>query len=119
MQNILTQIFEEVGSYIPELLGALVILIVGWLIALVLSNIVRSVLKRTELDNKMAAWVTGEKAPNVEDGAGRIVFWLIMIFVLIGFFQALGLTLVTDPLDQLITQILLYIPQLFGAGIYF
>ncbi len=117
MQNILTQIFEEVGSYIPELLGALVILIVGWLIALVLSNIVRSVLKRTELDNKMAAWVTGEKAPNVEDGAGRIVFWLIMIFVLIGFFQALGLTLVTDPLDQLITQILLYIPQLFGAGI--
>ena len=117
MQNILTQIFEEVGSYIPELLGALVILIVGWLIALVLSNIVRSVLKRTELDNKIVGWVTGQQAPNVEEGVGRVVFWLIMIFVLIAFFQALGLTLVTDPLNQLMNQILKYVPQLFGAGI--
>ncbi|MDX1778119.1 MAG: mechanosensitive ion channel [Thermodesulfobacteriota bacterium] len=117
MQNILTQIFSEVGSYIPELLGAMVILIVGWLIALILSNLARSVLKRTELDNKIVGWVTGEKAPNVEEGTGRIIFWLIMIFVLIAFFQALGLTLVTDPLNQLMNQILLYIPQLFGAGI--
>ncbi len=117
MPNILSKILEEVGSYIPELLGALVILIVGWLIALILSNLVRSVLKRTELDNKIVSWVTGEKAPNVEEGTGRIIFWLIMIFVLIAFFQALGLTLVTDPLNQLMNQILLYIPQLFGAGI--
>lgn len=117
MPNILSKILEEVGSYIPELLGALVILIVGWLIALILSNLVRSVLKRTELDNRIVSWVTGEKAPNVEEGTGRIIFWLIMIFVLIAFFQALGLTLVTDPLNQLMNQILLYIPQLFGAGI--
>ncbi len=117
MPNILSKILEEVGSYIPELLGALVILIVGWLIALILSNLVRSVLKRTELDNKIVSWVTGEKAPNVEEGTGRVIFWLIMIFVLIAFFQALGLTLVTDPLNQLMNQILLYIPQLFGAGI--
>lgn len=117
MPNILSKILEEVGSYIPELLGALVILIVGWLIALILSNLVRSVLKRTELDNRIVSWVTGEKAPNVEEGTGRVIFWLIMIFVLIAFFQALGLTLVTDPLNQLMNQILLYIPQLFGAGI--
>ena len=78
MQTIGNQIFEEVASYIPELLGALLILVVGWLIALVLSNIVRSVLKRTELDNKIVSWVTGKKAPNVEEGTGRIVFWLIM-----------------------------------------
>jgi hypothetical protein len=117
MPNILSNIFEEVGSYIPELLGALVILIVGWLIALILSNLVRSVLKRTELDNKIVGWVTGEKAPNVEEGTGKVIFWLIMIFVLIAFFQALGLTLVTDPLNQLMNQILQYIPQLFGAGI--
>jgi len=117
MQNVVSQIFQEVGSYIPDLLGALLILIVGWLIALVLSNIVRSLLKRTEIDNKIVGWVTGEKALNVEEGAGRIVFWLIMIFVLIGFFQALGLTLVTDPLNQLMNQILKYVPQLFGAGI--
>ena len=117
MQTILVQIFESVSSYIPQLIGALVILIVGWLIAFIISNLVRRLLKRTDLDNKLVSWVTGEKAPNVEQGIGRVVFWLIMILVLIAFFQALGLTLVTDPLNQLVSKILYYLPQLFGAGI--
>ena len=85
METIFVQIFESVGSYIPQLIGALVILIVGWLIALIISNLVRSLLKRTDLDNKLVSWVTGEKAPNVEQGVGRVVFWLIMILVLIAF----------------------------------
>ena len=117
METIFVQIFESVGSYIPQLIGALVILIVGWLIALIISNLVRRLLKRTDLDNKLVSWVTGEKAPNVEQGVGRVVFWLIMILVLIAFFQALGLTLVTDPLNQLVSKILYYLPQLLGAGI--
>ena len=117
MQNILGKIFEEVGSYIPELIGALVILIVGWLIAIIVSRLVRSLLKRTDLDNKLVGWVTGGKAFDIEPGIGRGVFWLIMIFVLIAFFQALGLTLVTDPLNRLVGQLLEYLPQLFGAGI--
>lgn len=117
MQTILVQIFESVGSYIPQLIGALVILIVGWLIAFIISNLVRRLLKRTDLDNKLVSWVTGEKAPNVEQGVGRVVFWLIMILVLIAFFQALGLTLITGPLNQLVSKILNYLPQLFGAGI--
>jgi len=117
MQTIIVQIYESVGSYIPQLIGALVILIVGWLIAFIISNLVRRLLKRTGLDNKLVSWVTGEKAPNVEQGIGRVVFWLIMILVLIAFFQALGLTLVTDPLNQFVSKILYYLPQLFGAGI--
>ena len=117
MQNILGKIFEEVGSYVPELIGALVILIVGWLIAIIVSSLVRSLLKRTDLDNKLVGWVTGGKALDIEPGIGRGVFWLIMIFVLIAFFQTLGLTLVTDPLNRLVGQLLEYLPQLFGAGI--
>jgi hypothetical protein len=117
MQNILGKISEEVGSYIPELIGALVILIVGWLIAVIISSLVRNLLKRTDLDNRLVSWVTGGKALDIEPGIGKGVFWLIMIFVLIAFFQALGLTLVTDPLSRLVGQLLEYLPQLFGAGI--
>jgi hypothetical protein len=117
MQNILGKIFESVGLYVPQLIGALLILIIGWLIAFIISSLVRSLLKRTELDNKLVSWVTGGKALDIEPGIGKGVFWLIMIFVLIAFFQALGLTLVTDPLSRLVGQLLEYLPQLFGAGI--
>ena len=92
-------------------------MVFGWLLALIISNIVRRLLKRTDLDNKIVRWVTGNKSPDVEQGIGKVVFWLIMILVLIAFFQALGLTIVTDPLNQFMSQIFQYIPQLFGAGI--
>jgi hypothetical protein len=53
----------------------------------------------------------------VERWIARGVFWLIMIFVLVAFFQVLGLTLITDPLNQLLIQIFQYAPRLVGAGL--
>jgi len=40
-----------------------------------------------------------------------------MLFVLIAFFQALGLTLITEPLNQLLVQVFRYAPRLLGAGL--
>jgi hypothetical protein len=40
-----------------------------------------------------------------------------MGFVLVGFFQALGLTLPTEPLNRLLNQIFAFAPQLLGAGL--
>lgn len=53
MQNILGKIFESVGLHVPQLIGALLILIIGWLVALIISSLVRSLLKRTDLAVKM------------------------------------------------------------------
>ena len=53
----------------------------------------------------------------VENVVGRVVFWLIMLFVLIAFFEALGLTIITDPLNRLLSTIFAYIPQILGAAV--
>jgi hypothetical protein len=120
MQVILDQITRLVGAYIPNLIAALAILIVGWLVALIVSAIVRGVLRRTSLDNRLARWIMGEKAAEgveMERQIARGVYYLIMIFVLIAFFQALGLTLITEPLNQLLIQVFQYAPRLLGAGL--
>jgi hypothetical protein len=120
MQVILDQITRLVGAYIPNLVAALAILIVGWLVALIVSAIVRGVLRRTSLDNRLARWIMGEKAAEgveMERQIARGVYYLIMIFVLIAFFQALGLTLITEPLNQLLIQVFQYAPRLLGAGL--
>ena len=101
MQVIWDQITRLVGAYIPNFIAALAILIVGWLVALILSAIVRGVLRRTTLDNRVARWIMGEKAAEgveVEKQIARGVYYLIMLFVLIAFFQTLGLTIITEPL---------------------
>ena len=41
----------------------------------------------------------------------------LLLFVLVAFFQALGLTLITEPLNRLLNQIFQFAPQLAGAGL--
>jgi hypothetical protein len=119
-QVFLERMAQLVGGYIPNLMAALAILIVGWLVALILSAIVRGALRRTTLDNRLARWVMGEAAAEgveVERQVARGVYYLIMLFVLIAFFQTLGLTLITEPLNQLLIQVFQYAPRLLGAGL--
>jgi len=121
MQVILDQITQLVGAYIPNLIGALAILIIGWLVALVVSAIVRRALRRTTLDNRLARWIVGEEeaeAIEVERWIAKGVYYLIMLFVLIAFFQTLGLTIITEPLNQLLIQVFQYAPRLLWAGLW-
>jgi hypothetical protein len=120
MEVILDQITQLVGAYIPNLIGALAILIIGWLVALIVSAIVRRALRRTTLDNRLARWIVGEEKAKdfeVERWIAKAVYYLIVLFVLIAFFQALGLTLITEPLNQLLVQVFEFAPRLLGAGL--
>jgi len=120
MQLILDQIAQLVGAYIPKLIGALAILIIGWLVARVVSAIVRRALRRTDLDNRLARWILGEeaaKAVEVERWTAKGMYYLIMLFVLVAFFQTLGLTIITEPLNQFLIQVFQYAPRLLGAGV--
>ncbi len=109
----------ELGAYLPNLAAALAVLVVGWLLALVVSRLVRAALKRTTIDNKIAGWVRGEgqPTPEIEPAVGRVVFWLLMLFVFIAFFQVLGLTVITEPLNRFLNRIFEYAPRLLSAGV--
>ena len=118
MQELFNQIIDIVGTYVPNLLGALALLIIGWLVALLIAAIVKGIIKRTSLRNKLATWIVGaEKADTVpvDRYISRAVFYLLMLFVLIAFFQTMGLTLVTEPLNNLLNEIFSYAPQFLGA----
>jgi Mechanosensitive ion channel, conserved TM helix len=118
MDTTLDQISQVIASYVPNLLGALAILVVGWLVARIVAALIRSGLHRTSFDNRIAAWIFRDKASEalpVEQWIAKAVFYVLMIFVLIGFFQALGLTLPTEPLNRLLTDVFRFAPQIVAA----
>jgi hypothetical protein len=120
LQDMLTQITGLIAEYVPNTLGALAILVVGWLGALLLAAVVRGGLKRTTLDDRLAKWITreeGDRPLRVEYYAGKAVYYLAMVFVLVAFFQALNLTIITEPLNALLTRLTAYAPRLLGAGV--
>ena len=116
IRNVTEQVSQLVGGYLPNLLGALGILVIGWLIALVVAAVVRGALRRTTVDNRIAAWLGATQDVEVERYAGKIAYWIIMLFVLVAFFQALNLTIVTEPLTALLSELAGFVPRLLGAA---
>ena len=122
MENIITDITQLIGNYVPNLLGAVAILVVGWIVASIISSLVKSLLKKTEIDNRIAQKLNaeeGKKPFELEHTVSRGVFWFLMLFVLVAFFQALQLTIITEPLNNLLDQVLSYLPQILGAAALF
>ena len=118
MQDSLNQMLETAWTYLPNLAAATGILVGGWLVARILAAVVRRVLNRTEMDNRLAAWIGGERgeALPIEKILGKAVFYLVMLFVLVAFFQALKLDLITEPLNALLTQLSEFAPRVLGAA---
>lgn len=118
MENIWNTLSNAVATYAPRVLGAVAILGVGWLVALGLAAGVRAALRRTGIDARAAGWF-GRSDERREiafsHGASRVVFYLVMIFALVACFQSLGLTLITEPLNNLLNELFTYAPQLLAG----
>jgi hypothetical protein len=119
----------EVWNYIrdmattqgPELLVrwllAFLVLLGGWVAAMFVAFLVRIGLKSTEVDNRLVTWLVGEEQGEkleIERWVSRGVFWLVMVFALVGFFEVLGLELITEPLNRFLIQVFEYAPRLIG-----
>ena len=120
MQENFSQITQLALAYLPKLIGALAILVIGWLVALGTSAIVRSGLQRTNIIKRLNTGITGKdtlEGGDAEQWVSKGVFYLIMLFVLVAFFQTLGLTLIIEPLNRLLNQVFQFAPQLFAAAL--
>ena len=120
MQEFLNSLMSFLGENVMSFISALAILLVGWLVAKILAAAVRGLLRRTKIDDKIAGWFMGENKEGGTDIAkwvGKAVFYLAMLFVLVAFFQTLGLTVITEPLNQLLVIVFQYIPLLLGGAL--
>ena len=113
----LREMLTTIMAYLPVVLGALVILIVGWLVAKAVKRIVDWLLATVRFD--MLADKAGIadvlKKGNLKTTASQVVtglvYWLIMIMVLVMVVNALGLPKASDILASLFA----YVPKVIGA----
>ncbi|HEY9629511.1 MAG TPA: mechanosensitive ion channel [Coleofasciculaceae cyanobacterium] len=114
-------LLTQLGTYLPSILGAIALLILGWLIALVVASVVKGILNRTSIDNRIANWMTGRPAgddsPPIEKWISLLVFWVIMAFAIVAFLNALRLEAVSAPLNRFLEQIFSYLPKLGSAAL--
>ena len=109
--------FNQLMVFIPSLLGALLILVIGWFIAKVLEGIVVQVLKTVRLD-KLAERIQiadilakGHIKHKLSELIGMMIYWLFMLAILVTALNALQLTTAAQLLEQVFT----FLPNVVAA----
>ena len=113
--------FNSFFGFIPNVIGFLLILLVGWLIAKVVRTLVTKGLEALGLDKALHDSPAGEYVEKFSPGAspsrliGAVAFWFIFLFVLTAAFSALKIPAVT----AFMTEVLNYLPNVIAAVIIF
>lgn len=93
--------------------AAVVILLVGWIVALVIAAGVKKLLQKLDTNHKLSS-ATG-RTPNIENLVSKLVFWFVMILAVVGALNVLNISGVSDPFSNMIGRVLAYIPNLLAA----
>jgi small-conductance mechanosensitive channel len=101
------------GGPIGSIIGAILIFIIGWLVALGIAALVRGVLSKVNLNQRMNS-STG-KNYDLEGIISKIVFWFIFIIAISGALNQLNLNSISAPFANMVNQVLAFIPNLIGA----
>jgi hypothetical protein len=113
LQEALSQFF----GYLPQLVGAIVILLVGYFVAKILQAVVGRILQGIGFDG----WMERAGIKRFFDRAdtrqtpasilGKLVFWFVFIIAIVMATDALGIRQVSEVFSQLIA----YIPNIIAA----
>jgi hypothetical protein len=104
---------NALGVYLPNLLGGLAILLVGWIVALILAAVTRKGLAALRVNERLNAQT--QSTIDFQKIAGRVVFWAVLLLVAISMFGVLNVQGVTGPLSTLANTVMLYLLRLLMA----
>ncbi len=117
MTGALADLIKGFIAFVPNLLGAIIVIFVGYVIARIIRKILNKLLKKAKID------VLGEKLNSIEivdkaniklvlsDIFSRLSYYILMLFVWVAATDVLGL----EAISKLVTDIFNFIPNLLVA----
>jgi len=112
LPDYLQNFIDTISSYMTGVTGALVVLIVGWLIALLIKRIVHGLFKRTDWDERLL----GNTIVDTNKFLANMVYYIFMVIVLMIVLNMLGFTNEFDLIREMIYGFIAFIPKIIVAG---
>lgn len=109
---------QQLSEFVPHILAAIAILVVGFLVAAIAAIVTRNLLVRMQLGQRLAKHISSPQdtsVPPIEKWIANGVFAVIVIVTLVAFLQTLNLNQVSQPLNRLLDQVLGFLPRVGGA----
>ncbi len=105
---------NKVLSFLPQLLAGAVLATVGWILAVLARTGITRLLAKTTLDERLSAQANMEP---VSGNIGQVAYWVVLLLFLPMVLAALGLEGLLGPVQGMLTQLLAFLPNLFGAAV--
>jgi len=120
VQGSFYEMWFTVAQYLPAILAAVIVFVIGWIVGVILYRVVVEVVRVLRLDEALKSAGVNEVARNagfnldVGRFLGTLVEWFVIIVFLVAALDILGLTRATIFLQ---TVVLLYLPQVIVAAL--
>jgi small-conductance mechanosensitive channel len=117
LQDVLNAFLAKTSQFLPKLVGALLLLFIGWLIARLLRSIgtnVVSTVERVLSQSSIARTGASVRLPLVSARVvGSLLFWLVLLFFVTAAAEVLGLSIFAAWLAQLVG----FLPTIAAGGL--
>jgi hypothetical protein len=110
-------LWERFIMFLPALIGAIIVFVVGWIVASVLGKLIEKLIKSIKVDEALAKVGFNKKlgevgiSETVSELIGGIIKWFLILVFLMAATDILGLNQVTDFLNSII----FYLPNVVVA----
>ena len=119
MENVSRPISNLVSTFlnfVPNLLVAIIILVIGFFIADIIRQLLKPILIRLSVDKlQKKAGIEASESTTISSVLSYIVYVLILIPVIVAALEALRITAISDPAIMMLNKILLFLPNIFVA----
>ena len=114
-ENLFSSLSTQFGSVLPGVLGAIAVLILGFIVAGIASRIVGKLMNKTSIDEKIGKSLNS--SISIGKFVAKLVKYLIIIYALLIALDMLGVQSVLEPLQDMMSKFVGYLPNIVGAGV--
>lgn len=115
VNKLLSSLSNSFGESLPKFLVAILLLIVGLIIAKAVRRIVKKGLDSTNIDRRIDP--NGTSSFSLAESLSKIIYWVILMYLFLFILNMVGVSGALAPLQEMITKITGYLPNILGAGL--
>ena len=113
LQQFNESVVETLGNSLPMVLGAIIVLVIGWLVARLLKGLIGALLGKLGVDKRLEKKIG--KPTNLAPFLSNLVYYVLLVYVLILALGVLGMEGVLEPLNVMFGRLVGIVPGIAAA----
>ena len=113
----LKDFISGIARYMPNIIGALLLILAAWILAGVIRAVVKNALLKSKLNEKLAAQINSQDPAATAQYAANTAYYTVFLFFLPAVLNALKIYGITEPLQSMFEKVIAYLPNLAAAAV--